>query len=273
MKQAVSKIVLCILATVSFASCRPTGFQIVDGKPAYVSWDEGNGTVVHELEGADAKTFERIPNAGRVEFAKDANRVFTATKYLLVEVEDADPSTFKVLGDGHYAKDAKHAYFDGAQIKGSDPASFQVLPFGYAKDSRHAYIGVSQIPADVASFEPLNAGLADTPWHDEGSGKNPNLRRRKTEEITSQGWSRDATSVFYGTRAMPNIDVKSFRALHRFYAKDDQNVFYADSVIAGADSQSFAIDLRALAAGGINIASGPDASDKNHTYRNGKVLK
>jgi hypothetical protein len=260
-------------------SCRRTGFQVVNGKPAYVTWDEGNGTIIHELEGGDAKTFVTLFQGpkGRTAYAKDASHVYFSYQHAANQIDGADPGTFTVLDqEGWYSKDRMHAYYFGAQIERADSASFKSLPYGYAKDDKRVYIGTLEIPVtNVAVFEPLNHGFCDDPWRREGTGGGQPSKwfRRKTSALLASGWSRDASTIFYGANAMPKIDPKTFSDLGRYYAKDANNVYFAEKVIGGADPATFQIDPKAFNEAGINLGPGPDAHDKNHQYSSGRILK
>src|SRR5258708_36412362 len=49
-----------------------TGYQEVNGKWTFVTWDEGNGSRAHELD-ADRATFQVVKSGT---YAKDKNRVY-----------------------------------------------------------------------------------------------------------------------------------------------------------------------------------------------------
>lgn len=97
---------LSVLIVILLSGC-DTGFKVVDGKAAYVTWDESNGRLVHYGESADAKTFQPIDHdrTARVIYARDARHVFVVVGNPLI-VEAADPASFTILTrDGLYAKD------------------------------------------------------------------------------------------------------------------------------------------------------------------------
>src|SRR5690348_14157402 len=91
-----------ILALISIvcvaASCERTGFKVKGGRAVYVTWNEGDGTVVREVDGADPKTFELIPNptANHFFYAKDASHVYMSGP---LHIDGADPATFTILDE------------------------------------------------------------------------------------------------------------------------------------------------------------------------------
>jgi hypothetical protein len=60
---------------------------------------------------------------------------------------------------------------------------------------------------------------------------------------------------------MQRIDAPSFQYLNYHYALDKSYVYYYDSILVGADAQTFA-----------HIAKTPDARDRNYCYRLGEKV-
>lgn len=118
-----------------------TGYQKVDGEWCYVSWDEGNGRTVSELN-ADSGSFEILANS---EYAKDKNRVYHRSRRL-----EADPATLEILA-GNYIKDKDRVFYRQVEITGADPKSFQILEAPYSRDQESVFCGT--VPMNVDSVD------------------------------------------------------------------------------------------------------------------------
>lgn len=76
------------------------------------------------------------------------------------EIEGADVNTFEILDElGRYAKDKRHAYFQGMIIPGADPQSFYLLNANYtcSADASHVYHRENVIPNFDPQIIPTNA--------------------------------------------------------------------------------------------------------------------
>ena len=79
------------------------------------------------IEGADSKTFKIL---GEGYYAKDKNNI-----YYKGEKFEGNPDTLKII-DNHYYKDKYSAYFEGIRINNSNPKTFKVLGRNFSKDNR-----------------------------------------------------------------------------------------------------------------------------------------
>ena len=75
------------------------------------------------------------------------------------EIDAADADTFQAV-DSTYAHDSSAVYFDGREVPGADPATFELLDRpGFFKDHRHVYQLDRSISDDPAHFEFLDGDL------------------------------------------------------------------------------------------------------------------
>jgi len=134
---------LTILAslTVFLIGCSE-GYKKVDGKWAYVSYDEGVGKRVTYMD-VDQATFETLDNKG---YAKDKNNVFLTSG----KIDNANPETFHVIGNG-YAADNKNVYLDRETLIDAEPMTFEQLDFPYSRDNKNVFCGT--LPLDISNLE------------------------------------------------------------------------------------------------------------------------
>lgn len=159
-------------------------------------------------------------------FGRDSSRVFFFGGHAKKIV---DPGSFEVLDEGvvdlerpeptplGYAKDNESVYFYeetfGAPrpLRGADPATFEVLSYGYGADATRVYCRGSRLSrADRGSFEVLG------PHH-----------------------GRDARHVFYADYLIPDADPETFEIVEGLCGKDSCRVYLRAEVIEGADPDSF----------------------------------
>ena len=111
-------------------------------------------------------------------------------------VDLADPDTFQVSPDGHYARDAQHVYFENIEITSADPETFEILADAkgitlYSKDASAVYYARSNIKdADPASFRLL-----------------------LDPHRVSTGFGKDIRSIFISSQRLPIADPTSFTLL------------------------------------------------------------
>ena len=74
-----------------------------------------------------------------------------------------------------------------------------------------------------------------------------------------EGWARDGAAIYFGAIEVANADYATFKILNKHYAKDKSNVFNDESIIIGADPNSFVADTEVF------------AHDKDHKYVCGKA--
>jgi len=238
------------------------GFRIVDGVPTYQDFNMAHGRVDIEIPEADATSFQamRQPANATVLYARDSNTVYFVKWSYLQTLYDADAATFELLtSDGMFARDAKHVYYLGAAIEGADPATFQNLSGAFGKDKNQAYVGVAPIPVkQLSTWKPLQAGTAEDPW--QGTARKDKYPRREIEELSASGWSRDATTVYYGNEVAVGADAASFTVLNDVYSKDENHVYGFNKLVDTADPATYVLLEHWY------------SKDKNHVFFSGEVI-
>jgi hypothetical protein len=114
------------------------GYEKVDNKWAYVSYDEGAGKGIISLQ-VDESTFEIMNDK---EYAKDKSKVFFQGN----QIEGADSKTFKVLEKG-YSCDKYQVYMDLETVIGANPKHFKLMEYPYSRDEKTIFCGT--IPMTV----------------------------------------------------------------------------------------------------------------------------
>ena len=226
---------------------------------------------------ADAATFVAFGGG----YFKDKNRLYWWDKIL----EDVSTTTFAILGDSGYAKDAQHIYHDGDILEAADPDSFRLIDGyenWYATDSAHVFIrGFAVDELDPESLVVINQNYAkdfDTVWltlRFDPAGVIPDADPNTFEILPIKGtqsgtfgpieseWSRDTAHVYFLNSLLPEADPKTFTALSGRLGKDIAHVYCMERLVPEADPVTF-------------VASTTNAwlgHDKNHRYDCEKVVE
>ncbi len=180
------------------------------------------------------------------------------------EIDDADADTFQAV-DGTYAHDSSAVYFDGREVPGADPATFELLDRpGLFKDHRHVYQLDRPISDDPAHFELLDGdlmkGSAAVYWSDGSVLSEDPTHFAIISNADHYLFNRDSRTVHVNGNPIPDADPATFRVVRGAYARDHRHVYYFTDLIADADAASF----RAL--------EGPYAADAAQVYWMGKTI-
>ena len=107
------------------------GFHIVDGQPVYLDSNASEGKIERLLPNVDPKTFRILPRVGdeRVFFAADANRVYIAMHFNVIELPNADGTSFELLpGSYSFGRDKRSVYYFGVNRDGKSLGRRRVTP-------------------------------------------------------------------------------------------------------------------------------------------------
>ncbi len=199
------------------------------------------------IKNADPKTFKIFSEI----YAKDSNSIFCRGKL----IEKADPGSFKIIKK-RFAIDKHNVYYIG-KIISVDPVSFQILDYKsrYAKDKEYIYywwgLGsprhidtLKEVKSD--SFRVLSDSYATDGEKVFLHGKilqdaDPDSFKIITEKNTLyRKFSFDKKHAYYRNKIITMANPDSFELLEfYYYSKDENYVFYEESLIKGADSKSF----------------------------------
>lgn len=204
------------------------------GDAAYLYKPSHDGLNAREckIENVDPETFTVINPI----YTKDKNRVFASCK----EIVGADPETFELASNG-FARDKNHAYLYENKIDEADGKTFEVLDNGFLKDKNNYYFGIKKINVDYQTFQ---IGYCHS----------------KDKNYVYSSFDSRLNSNPIIKEANP----KSFEEFdNSCYASDNNNVFFMENIVDGADVDSFTI---------TNSNSKYDAQDKNFKYKSGKKI-
>lgn len=155
-----------------------------------------------------------------------------------------------------YAADAGAVYYDGKNIYGADPSSFELIGYGllqnkgkdpsdsqpeYARDAQHVYfIGKLVAGADPRTFTPLASGgyfydYGRDAWHvywmdKEIVGADPTTFRIFGGQQPYEGcgvgpYSADARTVYFETNQIIGADPSTFKPIIHDYGRDKNGVW------------------------------------------------
>jgi hypothetical protein len=129
--------------TLTLVSCSE-GYEKIDGKWTYVSYDEAVGKRVNYLN-ADNETFKVLTNK---EFAIDKDNVYLVGGI----IKNADPKSFYIIGNS-YSADKDNVFLDYETVINADPKTFKILDFPYSKDDKKIYCGTLPLStSDIENF-------------------------------------------------------------------------------------------------------------------------
>ena len=226
----------------------PVNFKPLDG---YFARDDHRGyyrgaQVLVNGRSSDGPSFEALSqhyarDRSAVYFcdtARDAREYWTVKRIRIRAVADADPASFRLLGDGATARDRTHVFHQDRIVPVRDVETYRPLDYGFASDKLRAYYGLAEIAgSDGASFQVLDGGYA-----------------------------RDRARAYYRGTTLPT---KQAQALQVFsgtgYARTLHQVFLYGELLHDADAASFAVEE---APNGLF-----DARDKSGTFLNGERPK
>lgn len=215
----IQNLTLYFFLLIFFASCNE--YQNDGNAVYYKSWDEGNGTQIKKLNGANPKKFRVLEYD---DYAKDDRLVF----YKGIAIKGADALTFDPIAD-FYAKDKYRGYYAGDSIRSSKGATFKIIDDYYSTDGNDIFCDT--IPLKVTStkkfrfvFDSGDANWArwatDGKYYYYGSLRVPSDDYAHMTLYKGNGISKDRKWAYYGNhrinyddsgkRIMDTIDVASF---------------------------------------------------------------
>lgn len=256
--------IICFLAVAAlwfFTSCKTSNDK---GKSETTNSDKlDNGFVkkgdtiwFHDvaLENVDPNTFELVDDY----FFKDKDRVhfyetyrvsqdyFTSKRKRYLPLENADPASFVVLGEG-YAKDNSTAWYLDRAFKVEDLESLTVLNHHFIKDNKTAYLDRKTIGgSDGKTFEVISDHYAKdfkkyyycTPFDGQYEIK-PIPCHYESFVVVDYQYAKDKSSVFYEGRKLSGAESSTFELISYGYAKDRQHVFFRNVIVDKADPSTF----------------------------------
>lgn len=211
------------------------GYRIAGNKVLYEQpWNAGYGTAINELD-ADPVTF-KVLGEDNMTWAKDANSVFWG----YVQLDFMDAETFEVLSI-NFAKDKEKVICGRDVIIETNPDDFEIRYFTESTGFIYIY-GIDKFAAYLCSKEP-NGYI-----------------RIQSQSINSfhqleDEFYQDKNNVWWGGIELPNVNPNTFKVLGGGYATDGNSVFYHNRIVDGAHIESF------------EVIGSYRAKDKNYEYK------
>ena len=170
-----------------------SGFIARDKNHVYHAWTT--------LKNIDRASFEHIA----AYLWRDKNHVYAEHETSLRPIAEADPATFRYLGND-WAADQCHAYYTARRVKHcTRPDTLRLIGACYAADADHVYWdGKLLRQADPATWQFVAAAPA---------------------------FSRDARHVYCYWDPLPEVVPASWRHLHDSFSKDLRHVYYGTRII------------------------------------------
>jgi hypothetical protein len=180
------------------------------------------------------------------------------------KVAHADATTFTIL-DATYAKDKGAVYLDGVPLAQADPTSFTLLEEpDYSRDAGHVFLRDRVLTEDVTGFAFLGGGLTKDGAHVYWSDGSVLSEDPEHFEIVSDAdhylFTKDSSAVTVNGNPIKGADPATFAVTGGGYAHDAEASYYFTDPIDGADATTFA------------VLAGPYARDAQHAYWMGKVV-
>lgn len=201
-----------VILLVGLSSCH-SGYTEKDGK-IYFKWIHGgNWTREYSLvEGADPETFSTINHSSNSYLAKDKNHVYIEASVLAY----ADPATFEQIKD-YYWKDKSHVFLlqfggDTCVIKDADPSTFKILgDENWGRDKQNVYFKFDKLPnCNASQFTVINEDWGKDDKRYFYNYKPVNLIDYPSARVLSNYYIIDKNHVFCQDSLMPDADVKTF---------------------------------------------------------------
>ena len=187
-------------------------------------------------------------------------------------------SYLPIGGYSAYASDKFTVYFKDSVVTGADPLTFRNVDLNIGQDKYQVYYGCR--PTGIKDFSKLKRiGYS---FYNDGDKvydlhfKEIPIVEAATFKHLGKVWFADKNNVFWYNILVKSADVESFRPVNLYtysfktgirdtfsishdYGKDLYHVFHKDSIIPGADPETFEIvDL--------NTGDGWNILDKNRIY-------
>ena len=187
------------------SSCS-TGFQSSSQSVSYKTWDEGNGSRIWTIEGADPATFKALN--GR--YGKDQQSAYFKNK----KIAGSHPESFTAISE-IYAKDQHRVYYQDEPIPEADPVTFKIAQEDFGRDKNDIFLHARAIHAcDPSSFKWLKSS-----------------------------WQVDSLCAYHRGNLIQSADPATFVPLDYFFAKDRRNVYSSvtHAPLDGVDQASFTV--------------------------------
>jgi len=204
---------------------------------------------------------------------RDSKEYWTIKRSKIRKIRDADPASFRLLGDGYTARDRLHLFREDQVMPVRDITSYELLENNFARDKVVGYYHWKEIPgSDGASFAALDSHYAKDKsriyFVDElgTAGAIKGARNEVFKVLDDDGYATDGARAYYRGAVITAQDAGTLQALPGMgYAKTAHQVFRHGKLIPDADAASFAL---------VEKFNGKfDATDKSGAFSAGERVK
>ena len=180
------------------------------------------------IENADSKTFKVASGF----LAKDSINVFRSGKL----VPNADPGTFQQLkhrfSNRNFYTDDQHVYYFKNIVEDADPSTFEVIGSYFFKDHRYAYFCSKKChKIDGTDIETFREVPIKSNWANDRVFANDKNKVFFCAELKANN----------PCSPLPDSDPGSFEYVGKYFSKDMSNVFFRDELVKGADAATFEV--------------------------------
>lgn len=203
---------------------------------------------------------------------RDSKEYWTIKRSKIRMIRNADPASFRLLGDGYTARDRLHLFREDQVVPVRDIDSYELLEHGFARDKVSGYYLWAEVAdSDGASFVPLDSHYARDKsriYYASGFKIGGAIKgvRHESFKVLDDGYAMDGARVYYRGTVIATKSAETLETLPAMgYAKTAQQVFHHGELMPDADAASFAL---------VEKFNGSfDATDKSGRFSAGERVK
>jgi hypothetical protein len=239
------------------------------GVPIYDGNDASDGPSFEAVNKHYAKDISRVYYC---DTERDGREYWSIKRNKIKRLGNADPASFRLLGDGSIARDKRHLFHKDQVVPVRDIDSYQILEYGFAKDKVRGYYSLAEVAgSDGSSFEALGSHYAKDRskiYYVDGVHIGGAIKGVRLESFTAvgDGYATDGRKAYYRGAVIATEDASTLQTLSGMgYAKTLRQVFHNGKLIRDADAPSFSLVEK--------FDDKFDATDKSGQFRYGERVK
>ncbi|OUT53907.1 MAG: hypothetical protein CBB71_23525 [Rhodopirellula sp. TMED11] len=199
-----------------------------DKNKVYYKWISPGRFLMIELPNADPMTFAVVGS----NLARDKHQVW----WYDIVIPDANPATLTIVREGSVYRDAERVWYQHQLIAGADAASFRHLGSGYYRDAEAIYWGPKPIAGvDLATFKVLGDSFmaVDKNLVYRSGQRLPNIDPETCQFILHDPYGyqivSDKHGVYLNSQRFLHADPSSFEMIDNRVGKDENHAFLVDT--------------------------------------------
>jgi hypothetical protein len=239
------------------------------------------GAPIHDGEKpSDGPSFEALnrfyaKDRGMVYYCdteRDSKEYWTIKRSKVRMIRNAEPASFRLLGDGYTARDRLHLFREDQVVPVRDIDSYELLEHGFARDKVIGYYLWAEVAgSDGASFVSLDSHYAGDKariYYVSGFKIGGAIKgvRHESFKALEGGYATDGARAYYRGAVITTKDADTLEAMRVMgYARTAQQVFHDGKLMPDADAASFALAEK--------FNGEFDATDKSGRFSAGERVK